>query len=163
VALKRWKDVVPEVQALRGELKPEDPAIAELDYALGQAQMGQGRMDEARTVFQSVIDVRKTGELAARAQLMRGEAYFHEGRLREALREFLRVDILYDAPRWQAAALLEAGKVYERLDQWADAAETYSRLVARFPQDPEAATARTRGDAARQRAEKASGASSPRR
>ena len=70
---------------------------------------------------------------------MRGETYFHEDRLREALREFLQVDILYDAPRWQAAALLEAGKVYERLDQWADAAETYSRLVARFPQDPDAA------------------------
>ncbi len=69
---------------------------------------------------------------------MRGETYFHEDRLREALREFLRVDILYDAPRWQAAALLEAGKVYERLDQWADAAETYRRLVDKFPQDPDA-------------------------
>ena len=40
VALKRWKDVVPAVQELRGELKPDDPALAELDYAIGQAQMG---------------------------------------------------------------------------------------------------------------------------
>ena len=60
---------------------------------------------------------------------MRGETYFHQDQFHEALRDFLRVDILHDAPRWQAAALLEAGKVYERLDQWADAAETYERLL----------------------------------
>ena len=124
--------------------------MAELDYALGQARMGLGRMEEARTTFQAVIDARRGGELAAQAQLMRGETLFHEGRLREALREFLQVDILYHAPRWQAAALLEAGKVYERLDQWADAAETYDSLVARFPRDPDAATARSRGESARQ-------------
>jgi TolA-binding protein len=162
VALKRWKDVIPAVQTLRGELTADDPAIAELDFALGQAHMGLGRLEDARKTFQGVIDARRTGELAARAQLMRGESYFHEDRLREALREFLQVDILYEAPRWQAAALLEAGKVYERLDQWADAAETYNRLVARFPKDPDAQTARTRGEAARHRAEKASPAAGPR-
>jgi TolA-binding protein len=154
VALKRWKELVPAIQALRRELKPDDPALAELDYALGQAQMGLGRMEEARKCFQGVIDARKGGELAAQAQLMLGETYFHEDRLREAIREFLRVDILHDAPRWQAAALLEAGKAYERLDQWADAAETYNRLVARFPQDPEVPTARSRAEAARRRAAK---------
>ena len=87
---------------------------------------------------------------------MRGETYFHEDRLREALREFLRVDILYDAPRWQAAALLEAGKAYERLDQWADAAETYSRLVDKFPKDPDVPTARSRGEAVRKKAAESS-------
>ena len=50
------------------------------------------------------------------------------------------------APRWQAAALLEAGKVYERLDQWADAAETYQRLLNKFPTEPNAAEARQRLD-----------------
>jgi cellulose synthase operon protein C len=154
VALKRWKDLPPAVHALRAELKPDDPSIAELDYALGQAELGTGRMDDARKAFQAVIDARHGGELAAQAQLMRGETYFHEDRLREALREFLQVDILYDAPRWQAAALLEAGKVYERLGQWADAAETYTRVVAKFPRDPDAATARARAEAARQRADK---------
>lgn len=162
VALKRWKDVVAAVRALRGELKPDDPTAAELDYALAQAQMGLGLMEDARRTFQAVIDVRRTGELAARSQLMRGESYFHEDRLREALREFLRVDILYDSPRWQAAALLEAGKVYERLDQWADAAETYNRLLARFPHDPEAPAARTRGEAARRRAQAGSSPGGPR-
>ena len=56
-----------------------------------------------------------------------------------------RVATLYDAPAWQAAALLEAGKVYERLDQWAVAAETYQELRAKFPKDPSAEEAKTYG------------------
>ena len=151
-ALKRWKEIPPAVSAFRSEMKAGDPSMVELDYALGEAQMGQGRMEDARKTFQSVIDAQPAGDLAARAQLMRGEAYFHEGRLREAVREFLQVEILHDAPRWQAAALLEAGKVYERLDQWADAAETYNRLLGRFPEDPEAPAARSRAEVARRKA-----------
>ncbi len=83
---------------------------------------------------------------------MRGETYFHEEQFHEALREFLRVDILYNAPHWQAAALFEAGKVYERLDQWADAAETYERLLKKFPSDPVASQARDRRAATARRA-----------
>jgi TolA-binding protein len=90
--------------------------------------------------------------------LMRGETYFHQDQFHEALRDFLKVDILHNAPRWQAAALLEAGKVYERLDQWADAAETYERLLSKFATQPSAAEARRRLDAANRRsAPKASG------
>ncbi len=152
VVLKRWKEVLTAAQALRGELSATDPAVAELEYARGQAWLGQGRLEEARTAFQAAIEAPQAGEVAAQAQLMRGETFYHEDRLREALREFLKVDILYDAPRWQAAALLEAGKVYERLQQWSDAAETYQRLISRFPDDPSAAEARTRRAAAGRRA-----------
>jgi TolA-binding protein len=83
---------------------------------------------------------------------MRGEAYFHQEKLHEALRDFVKVDILYDAPRWQSAALLEAGKVYERLDQWADAAETYERLLTRYPDEAPAAEAKKRQATASRRA-----------
>jgi TolA-binding protein len=154
VALKRWKDLIAAAQSVRAELDANDPAVAEVDYARGQALLGLGRLEEARAAFQAVVDARRGGELAARAQLMRGETFFHQNQLHEALREFLKVDILYDAPRWQAAALLEAGKVYERLDEWADAAETYGRLVERFPGDPNAETAHVRREAASRRAAK---------
>ena len=95
-----------------------------------------------------MIDARRSGELAARAQWLRGETFFHQKNYHEALREFLKVDILYrDCPSWQAAVLLEAGKVYERLDQWDDAADTYKRLRAKFPDDPDAVAAQARLDA----------------
>ncbi len=88
-----------------------------------------------------MIDARKGGDLVARAQLMIGETYYHQKDYHEAIRQFLKVDILYDAPRWQASALLETGKAHEQLAQWADAAETYERLRVKFPDDPAAAEA----------------------
>ena len=136
LGVKRWGDALKKAEALKHELPPEDPAVAELDFARGRALLGLARSDDARAAFQSVITARKGGDLAAQAHLMRGETYFHQERYRDALTEFLKVDILYDVPRWQAAALLEAGKVYERLAQWGDAAETYERLRSRFPDDP---------------------------
>jgi cellulose synthase operon protein C len=152
VALKRWKDALEGVQAEKGGLAAGDPAIAELDYVRGQALLGLGRLEDARAAFQAVIDVRKEGELVAQSLLMRGETYFHQDQFHEALRDFLRVDILHDSPPWQSAALLEAGKVYERLDQWADAAETYERLLKKFPTESSAAEARQRLAAANRRA-----------
>ncbi len=149
VALKRWKEALDAAQAGKGGLIAGDPSIAELDYVKGQALLGLGRLAEARAAFQAVIDVRKEGDLAAQALLMRGETYFHQDQFHEALRDFLKVDILHDSPRWQAAALLEAGKVYQRLDQWADAAETYERLLNKFPMEPSAAEAKERLTTAR--------------
>jgi TolA-binding protein len=146
IGLSRWKDVVDATQRLKADLPADDAAIAEVDFARARALLGLGQLEAARKTFESVINSRKEhdDDLAARAQLMCGESYFHEDHFHEALREFLKVDILYQAPRWQAAALLEAGKVYERLDQWPDAAEIYQRLLSRFPQDPSAAEARNR-------------------
>jgi len=147
LGLNRWNDALEAADRLKADIAnaaARDP----VEFARGRALLGLGRPEEARAAFQAVIDSRKSGDLAAQAQLMLGETYFHEDRLREALREFLKVDILYDAPRRQAAALLEAGKVYERMDQWAEAIETYDRLTNRFPDDPLAADANDRRAAA---------------
>lgn len=156
VALKRWKDVIEAGDEFKN-VAANDPLIAEVDYDRGRALQQLARFDEALAAYQAVIDARKGGDLAARAQLMRGEAYFWSKKYKEALREYFRVDTLYDAPTWQAAALLEAGKVYEKLDQWALAAETYESLRAKFPEDPSAAEAKTRLEAARRHAQNPSG------
>ncbi len=156
VQLERWNDALAAADAYDADLKSasdHDPHAADVDYARGRALQGLARFDDARSAFARVIEARKGSELAARAQFMRGETYFHEKNYREALREFLKVDYLYDAPTWQASALLEAGKVHEGLGQWAEAAETYERLRSRFPTDPSAAKAKDRLDAARKRAE----------
>jgi TolA-binding protein len=155
LALKRWKEALARADSLRSELPSGDPAIAELDFARGRALLGLARPDEARQALQAVIDARRGGDLAAQAHLMQGETYFHQDRYREALRDFLKVDILYDAPRWQAAALFEAGKVYERLGQWSDAVETYDRLCTRFPDDSRVQDAKVRLAAARKQAKAA--------
>ena len=64
---------------------------------------------------------------------MIGETYFHQENYEAALREYLRVEILYPYPRWQAAALLQAGKCQGSLDRWKDAVELYGRLIKAYP------------------------------
>jgi len=147
VQLARWADALAAAEAFKADL-PADPLAPEVDYCRGRALQGMARFDEAREAFDRAIEARKGSELAARAQLMRGETFFHEGRHRDALREFYRVVIQYNAPEWQAVARLEAGKVHEKLDQWREAVESYEKAVesyeklrARFPDDRNAAEA----------------------
>ncbi len=156
VQLGRWAEVLDAADALKAD-EPDFPQMAELDYARGRALQSQAppRFEEARTAYQDVIAARRGGELAAMAQFMRGETFFHQKDYDEALREFLKVDFLpshNDAPKWQASALLEAGKVYEQLDRWADAADIYERLRARHPNQPASIEADRRLSNARGRA-----------
>jgi TolA-binding protein len=153
VQLERWKDGLAAADAYIPPTGEPDPHAADVDYARGRALQGLARFDEARGAFARVVEARKGSELAAKAQFMRGETYFHQKDYRKALPEFLKVDYLYDVPTWQANALLEAGKVHEQLGQWAEAAETYERLRTKFPSDPNADKAQARLDAARKRAE----------
>jgi TolA-binding protein len=150
VGRSKWDQAIAAAEKYRADA-PQDPQLADVDYYRGRALQGLARFDEARAAYQAVIEARRGGDLAARAQLMRGETYFHQKNYRDAVSEFLKVEILYDAPAWQAAAMLEAGKVYERLAQPADAAETYERLRARFPKEPSASEAKPLLDAVRKR------------
>lgn len=142
VVLKRWDDALSKVDALKADLAKEDPARAELEFARGRALQGLARLDESRDAYQAVIDIRKGGDLAAQARFMRGESFFHEDKLSEARREFLMVDTLHDAPKWRGAALLEVGKIYERLEQWSEAAHYFQMLITDLPADSHVAEAK---------------------
>ena len=135
LGLKKWNDVIDAANALKADA-PNDPLVSEADYAKGRALQQMAMWDEARAAYKSVIESRKGGDLVAKSQLMIGETYFHQKDYHEAIRQFLMVDLLYQAPAWQAAALLETGKAYEQLTQWADAADSYQRLQEKFPDDP---------------------------
>ena len=64
-------------------------------------------------------------ETAAMAQWLIGETYFHQKNYEAALREYLKVDILYAYPAWQALALFEAAKCHELLSDYKQADECY--------------------------------------
>ena len=97
----------------------------EVDYLLGRCLANQADFEAARQAYNKVIRSAagaKT-ETAAMAQWMIGETYFHQKNYEAALREYLRLEILYAYPEWQAAALLQAGKCHERLGEAKEAAE----------------------------------------
>ena len=70
------------------------------------------------------------------AQWMIGETYFHQKDYAAALRAYLRLEILYDYPRWQSAALLQAAKCHEALGESKEATELYTRLMKTYPDSP---------------------------
>ena len=85
------------------------------------------------------------------ARWMTGESYFHQENYAAALAEYLQVDNDYPFPRWQPAALLQAGKCHECLGQWARRSRTYERLLIDFPDSELAAEADSARRAARGR------------
>ena len=131
---KKWADA----QAIAARIESDWPDFSEqyeVDYLLGRAAAAQADFEIARKRYLKVVRSAIGGktETAAMAQWMIGESYFHQENYEAALREYLRVEILYPYPRWQAAALLQAGKCQESLDRWKDAAELYARLIKLYP------------------------------
>lgn len=140
---KAWKEALDAAAVLKKRF-PKYELTYEADYLMGRclSSLPSPQFDEARQAFQRCIaspEGNKT-ETAAQAQLMIGETYFHQRDYARALREFLRIEPLYDYPVWQAAGLLEAGKCSEELAkaadapsearrQWQQAADLYQRIL----------------------------------
>ncbi|HZZ72299.1 MAG TPA: tetratricopeptide repeat protein [Pirellulales bacterium] len=132
---KKW-DQAAEIAARIETDFPGFEQQYEADYLLGRCKASQADFEGARQAYQKVLRSPTGGksETAAMAQWMIGETYFHQTQFEAALREYLRVEPLYDYPRWQAASLLQAGKCYEKLGRTREAAETYGRVLQAYPQ-----------------------------
>lgn len=107
----------------------------EVDYLLGRCLSSQARFAEARQAYERVIRSPSGGhsETAAMAQWMIGETYFHQKQYSEAIDAYLRVESVYAFPKWQAAALLQAGKCHELIGHRGESAKVYAQLVKQFP------------------------------
>jgi TolA-binding protein len=57
---------------------------------------------------------------------------FAKERYKEAVAEFLKVDILYAYPEWSSAAVFEAGRCFERLNQPGQARKQFESVVERY-------------------------------
>jgi TolA-binding protein len=149
---KRWSDARAVATAIAKDF-PNFDQLYEADYLIGRAHAAEANLDAARESYKKVLrspQASKT-ETAAMAQWMIGETYFLQEQYATAIREYLRVEVLYAYPRWQAAALLQAGKCHEQMGQWKDAAEAYDRLLSHYAQTDVAAEARERLTAVRSR------------
>jgi len=105
----------------------------------------RARMDEARELLAGIVRGGDTAaELRPRAQWMIGETYFLQQKYNEAIDAYRRVDALDADGEWAAAALLQAGKSFEKLSRSREAATCYTALLSRFANLPHANQARTR-------------------
>ena len=130
----RWAEALEIAERIATDY-PQFEEQYEADYVIGRALASQGEFAAAREAYNRVIRS-TTGaktETAAMAQWMIGETFFHQESFDEAVAAYLRVEILYDWPKWQAGALLQAAKCQEMLGQYQQAIETYDRLIKTYP------------------------------
>ncbi len=102
-------------------------------FGLAWAVENQGRVPEAIAAYSEVVD-RHQGPTAARAQFQIGECLFAQKKHEDAARELLKVDILYDYPEWSAAALYEAGRCFEALNDIDKARSAFEQVREKHAQ-----------------------------
>jgi TolA-binding protein len=142
---KQWAEAMAQAKILI-EHHADFPLKYEAEYVLGRCHAAIGEFAAARDAYSNVINSDAGGrtETAAMAQWMIGESYLHQRDYDAALRAYLRGEILYAYPEWQARSLLQAGKCYELLEAWGKADAIYRRLVERFPDSAASEDARSR-------------------
>ncbi len=133
VHVRRWSEAQQAAEQLLARAAGF-PRSYEAHYVLGRCFAARGLFEEARACYRRVTSSPLGGktETAAMAQWMIGETYFHQRDYASAVREYLRVEILYDFPSWQAAALLQAGKCCEKLGKPDEAAAHYRRVLEHY-------------------------------
>lgn len=132
---KKWPEALDLAQQIAAQ-HPDFEQQYEVDYLIGRCLANEGRFDDARSAYRKVTRSETGGktETAAMAQWMIGESYFHQKNYETAVREYLKTEILYAYPTWQAGALLQAGKCHEILGEWKQASELYARLLKTYPE-----------------------------
>jgi cellulose synthase operon protein C len=150
---KQWREAQEIVGGI-AERFPEFRQQYEVDYLLGRCLMAQAKFNDARAAFDRVIVSPSGGrtETAAMAQWMIGETHFHQKDYLEAIRAYHRVERLFPYPRWQAGALLQAGKCRELRGEFHDAVQLYAQILKDFPNTPFTEDAAQRLRAAQKRA-----------
>ncbi len=131
----RWNDAAAIAESF-AETHPDFPQQYELDYVWGRSLAARALFAEAREAYEKVIHspTGEATETAAKAQLMIAETFFHQRFYAEAYRAYMQVEILYDYPELQAAALLQAGKCRQLQGDHEDAGDLYRQVLKNYPE-----------------------------
>lgn len=140
--LSRMDECLDALTRLQREF-PDFELRAESDLWLGRALLEKKRTNDALAKFDAVIRADR-GVLAARAHLGRGDALLAQGRLDDALGEYLKVSLLFSSAPEVASALYRSGQCLEQMGDRERAKARYRELVERHAQAPEAEPARAR-------------------
>lgn len=128
--LQRWPASEKAFRAYLQRFESE-PQAAQARFGIGWALENMGRHEAAISAYGEAIAAHK-GPTAARAQFQIGECLFALKKFDDAVKEFLKVDILYAYPEWSAAALYEAGRCFDQLNRTGEARQSYQSVVDKY-------------------------------
>ncbi len=131
-ALQRWA-LSEEAYNAYLDRFPDGEQWYQARFGLGWARENQQRYDEAMAAYQTIVE-RHRGPTAARAQFQIGQCLFAQKKHEDAVRELLKVDILYSYPEWSAAALYEAARCFEQMGKTAEAKQNFQQVEEKYKQ-----------------------------
>lgn len=103
---------------------------------------GQGKMDQARVVFEEVYQADRAGELADNALYWIGETWFIGGKYTEAMKHYRRVVSEYSESNKASDALFKTALAFEKLGDLGVARTTLEEVISRYPYSSAAASAK---------------------
>lgn len=123
---------------------PEAPEVPLVKFTLGQIAYREGRLAEARVYLSQVVNTAVEHDLSvgAEAQLLLAESFYLADDYRTALREYLRLEILFPKSPLVPAGVLQAARCYEHLGLVDEAKRQYRRLLEVWPDTVYAAKAK---------------------
>ena len=140
--LGRYEESSEQLTKLAREF-PQFELKSEADLWLGRDLLAMKRTNDALARFDAVIAADR-GVLAARAHLGRGEVLVAQGKLEDALGEFLKVSLLFSSEPEVARSLWLAGQCLEQMGDKEKAMARYRELIEQHSKSTEAKNARAR-------------------
>jgi len=128
---------------------PRSRWIQHARFGSGWALENQKDYVGAIVQYRKVLADKGADEMAAKCQFQIGECLFAQNRFEDAIQEFMRLDVSYRIPEWNAKALLELGRVLEAKGDKPAATARFRELIKRYPKDNAAVVAKERLDALR--------------
>lgn len=103
---------------------------------LAQIAADEGRLDEARKIWQEFADDHGDHMLAGEARLNLINLDRRQGKAQQVAQELRQMLERNEAALPQDVILFELGKTLEQLNRGQEAAQTYQRILDEFPQSP---------------------------
>ncbi len=134
--LKKWPEGQKCFEALARDF-PRFDQLQDARYGLAVALQNQGKLAEARGIYQEVVKATE-GEAAAKARFMLGEIAFGERKYEEAIEHYVMVTAGYPYPNWQALAQFEIGRCFLSLGKRQKAVDAFRTVVDKYPEHAKA-------------------------
>ncbi len=143
IALERWNEAHRKAQEFLAAV-PSGPEVGLVHFLLGHMLYRDHKLAEARPhlIQATHLLLRQNATVAAESQLLLAESYFLAEDYRAALREYLRLEILFPGSELVPGAVLQAARCYWEMGLREEALRQVKRIVEQWPESPYAPKAK---------------------
>ena len=136
----RWSDA--QASFFKFTNKFRDSSYMDRAYMwLGWSQENLKDYTRAIKNYLKAISLAGNSEIAARSQFQIGECYFALGKYEQAVKEFVKVELAYNYPKWTSKAMLEMSQALDRMKKIEQANDILEKLIKKYPGTDEAIAA----------------------